>query len=184
MPESDDNLNIERIESLITQGKTQKAQELLNSDASISPAHRHYLRAKIFLKQDWYLSGKLELEEAVKLEPDNPRYRAALDYVVSFIGNPQVNPESLGNFAPKPLYKKVLRICLICGGFCGGCAATVFVCSVCYSVWYDTPCPCCGSGGGCCGRPTCGECCLGGPTCCNNCAERCGGAACARKCCG
>lgn len=83
------------IEQLCKEGKYDEAQKRLDEN----PAHTaewHYLQSIVFYKREWHSEAKKQLELAVQLEPDNPKYRNSLDKLTLIMGNPATNPSMLG----------------------------------------------------------------------------------------
>ena len=83
------------IENFIRVGKYDLAQQKLDqTDERI--AEWHYLQSIIFYKREWHNESKVQLNMAVNLDPYNQKYRAALQKLEMVMGNPQINPETLG----------------------------------------------------------------------------------------
>jgi len=83
------------IENFIRVGKYDLAQQKLDQTDERT-AEWHYLQSIIFYKREWHNEAKTQLNLAVNLEPYNQKYRASLQKLEMVMGNPQINPETLG----------------------------------------------------------------------------------------
>ena len=83
------------IDELIRQGNYDEAQARLDA-ISLRPAPWHYYQAIIFYKREWMADCRKHLEVAVHLDPANVKYKTALDKLNMVIGNPNVDPRTIG----------------------------------------------------------------------------------------
>lgn len=83
------------VEKYVKDGLYDEAQEVLNSIAEKN-GEWHYYQALVYYKRDWLDDSYTHLKEAVKCDPDNVKYKSALDKMKLVIGNPQVKPSQLG----------------------------------------------------------------------------------------
>ena len=67
-----------RAEKLIAEDKLDEAQEILNSITEKS-GEWHYVQAQLYIKKNWTNEARKQLKRAVKAEPDNEKYKDALD---------------------------------------------------------------------------------------------------------
>ena len=67
-----------RAEKLISEDKLDEAQEFLNGITEKS-GEWHYVQAQLYIKKNWTNEARKELKRAVKAEPDNEKYKDALD---------------------------------------------------------------------------------------------------------
>jgi len=65
------------IEALIRNGQYEDAQGKLDA-VSVRDAEWNYLQAMVFYYKGWFFESRKQLELAIKIEPDNPKYRDAL----------------------------------------------------------------------------------------------------------
>lgn len=84
------------IDALVKQGKYDEAQAALDAITDRT-AEWHYFQALVFYKRDWLTESKKQLEMAVSMEPNNAKYKTALDKMNMVIGNPNANAQNLGN---------------------------------------------------------------------------------------
>ena len=109
------------IDEIIKQGKYDEAQSLLDSYTERS-AEWHYLQAIVFYKRDWLTESRKQLKMAVDMEPENEKYKTALEKMELVIGNPRVNASTLGQGAPiDPAEAQMTGNCL--SSCCMSCCA-------------------------------------------------------------
>ncbi len=85
----------DEIERLIKAGQVNDAQDKLDNLA-VRDATWHYYQSIIFYRKKWYLDSKKQLEMAVSQDPDNKRYRDALERLNRLLNGelpPQGGPE-------------------------------------------------------------------------------------------
>ena len=83
--------NLSEIEDLIKNKKYEEAQTALD-DIEMRDAQWHYLQAGIYHKRGWNVESKKQLEIAVTLDPDNAKYKTALDNMNKLLSqNPKAN---------------------------------------------------------------------------------------------
>ncbi|MBR2324244.1 MAG: hypothetical protein IKA39_05060 [Clostridia bacterium] len=73
-----DDFIYEKIEKLVKEGALNEAQVLLD-DIMTRNGKWHYYQAMIFYKKDWFTDSKKQLLMALDEEPDNQRYKTALE---------------------------------------------------------------------------------------------------------
>lgn len=73
-----DDSQFKKIENLIKTGDLQEAQHILDS-FNERGAEWHYLQSVIFFKKNWINESKKQLEISIQLEPNNVKYKNALD---------------------------------------------------------------------------------------------------------
>ena len=83
------------IEKLIKDGRFDDAQTVLDSITD-RRGEWHYYQSVIFYQRDWLTECKKQLQDALSFEPNNAKYRAALDRLNQVIGNAQTRPQDLG----------------------------------------------------------------------------------------
>lgn len=90
---TDDN-DYTAIQQLITDGKLDEAQKLL--DARVSrDAEWHYIQSILFYKRNWFLESKKQLELACQMEPENQRYKQSLDKLTKILASHTISPDQL-----------------------------------------------------------------------------------------
>ena len=67
-----------RAEKLISENRLDEAQEILNGITEKS-GEWHYVQAQLYIKKNWTNEARKELKRAVKADPDNEKYKDALD---------------------------------------------------------------------------------------------------------
>ncbi|MDE6441776.1 MAG: hypothetical protein K2L12_03370 [Clostridia bacterium] len=72
-----DEQKLEKAESMIESGLTDQAQNVLN-EVKDDSARKYYLQSRIFAAKGWIKERRKQLEFAIKAEPDNEEYKAAL----------------------------------------------------------------------------------------------------------
>ena len=82
------------IENLIKRGDLRGAQEALDA-VSDRTGQWHFLQSIVYYKQNWFLESKKQLEFALNLEPDNPKYRESYEKLVNIIASNKIRPEDL-----------------------------------------------------------------------------------------
>lgn len=90
------------VDELIKGGKYDEAQAMLDADAERG-AQWHYLQSIIFYKRDWLTESRKQLKMAVELEPENEKYKSALEKLEMVMGSPTVNAQSLGGNQVPPI---------------------------------------------------------------------------------
>ena len=85
----------EAVEKYVKEGLYDDAQEVLNSIKEKN-GEWHYHQALVYYKRDWMDDAYTHLKEAVKCEPDNAKFKSALDKMKLVIGNPETRPSQLG----------------------------------------------------------------------------------------
>lgn len=84
------------VEALIKEHDYDGAQHRLDA---ITPrdGEWHYYQALIYYKREWMVDCKTHLQEAVRLDPNNEKYRSTLAKLIQKMGNPETPPEQLGD---------------------------------------------------------------------------------------
>ena len=88
-----------KVEVLIKDGKYDDAQAALDAVASRN-GYWHYLQSIIFYKREWMQESYKQLQLAVELEPDNQKYKDALERLEKVMANPRTDPQNLGTPPP------------------------------------------------------------------------------------
>lgn len=57
----------------------------------------HYYQALVYYKREWINDSYTHLKEAVRLSPDNQKYKDSLNKMTQVLGNSQTPPSQLGN---------------------------------------------------------------------------------------
>lgn len=85
-----------QIDNLIKSGKYDDAQAALDGITDRS-AEWHYFQSIVFYKRDWLTESRKQLEQAVEMDPNNTKYKTALEKLKMVMGSPDVNPQTMGN---------------------------------------------------------------------------------------
>lgn len=120
------------IEQLVKEKKYDDAQERLDA-MGYRDAEWHYYQALIFYKREWMNDSYTHLKEAVRLAPDNTKYKDTLDKMVQQMANSKTPPENLGNPNNQGMQGSV-------GGNCLSNCCTALCCMECLTM----PFRCCG----------------------------------------
>lgn len=83
------------VDKLIKEQKYDEAQAVLDS-MTVREGEWHYFQSIIYYKREWLTECKKQLEAAVACDPDNTKYKTALEKLNMVIGNANVDPRSLG----------------------------------------------------------------------------------------
>lgn len=83
------------VNSLIKDGKYDEAQSILDAIHDRG-GEWHYYQSIVYYKRDWLTESKVQLEEAIKCDPDNEKYKKALEKMKQVIGNQSAKAENLG----------------------------------------------------------------------------------------
>lgn len=84
----------DQIKELIRKGDYEAAQNLLD-DTSTRDAEWHYIQSTVFFKKSWFLEAKKQLEFAVNMEPNNDKYKEALDRLNKYLASNTISPDQL-----------------------------------------------------------------------------------------
>ena len=115
----------ERVSLLIKENKINEAQALLD-DCNERLAEWHYLQAVVFYKKNWTNESKKQLEIALQMDPDNVKYRTALEKLkakTDFNGNPnyqtqnpysQPNPNAQPDYSDRQMGGNACSECISC----------------------------------------------------------------------
>lgn len=102
------------IDDLIKKGSYDDAQARLDAITDRT-AQWHYLQSIIYYKREWLTDSRSQLAEAVRMDPQNSTYKAALDKLDMVIGNPQSDPRTVVMDGQPPLQQQPDN-----GQMCGG----------------------------------------------------------------
>lgn len=80
------------VEELIKRGDYSEAQSALDSITDRS-AEWHYYQAQIYYKREWLSESRKHLKIAVDMDPQNTKYKNALDKLELKMGNAEVPPQ-------------------------------------------------------------------------------------------
>ncbi len=93
--ETENGTDYEYVDRLIKDGKYDAAQSILDG-ISVREGEWHYYQSIIYYKREWLSECKKQLEAAVACDPDNYKYRSALDKLNLVIGNANADPNRMG----------------------------------------------------------------------------------------
>ena len=121
------------IARLIEVGNYNAAQTMLD-DITYHTAEWHYTQAMLYYIRDWILESKTQLEMALSKEPFNHKYLTALERLRFILGNPNTNPQDLGNHqidSQQPFGRRsgAARLCGPCAQCCALNACMMCMCS-------------------------------------------------------
>ena len=83
------------VEALIRKGDYAEAQRVLDSIA-VRTAEWHYLQSIIYYKREWLTESRNQLQMAIQMDSNNMKYHEALNRLNGVMGNPHINPQSVG----------------------------------------------------------------------------------------
>lgn len=83
------------IDDLIKKSQYDEAQSRLDSIADRN-AEWHYLQSIIYYKREWISDSRKQLVMATNLEPNNAKYKTALEKLDMVMGNPNQDPRTIG----------------------------------------------------------------------------------------
>ncbi|MCL2556650.1 MAG: hypothetical protein FWE03_06540 [Firmicutes bacterium] len=83
------------VEALIKSGRFTEAQSELDS-ITIRDAEWHYYQAIVYYKREWLTESRNHLNIAISLDPNNTKYQEAAARLNNVMGNPNINPQSVG----------------------------------------------------------------------------------------
>ncbi len=84
------------VEQLVKQGKYDEAQARLDA-INEHDGEWHYYQALVFYKREWLNDCYAHLKEAVRLSPQNTKYKESLAKMSQVLGNAQTPPSQLGD---------------------------------------------------------------------------------------
>lgn len=84
------------IDELIKLENYDEAQRLLDG-ISNRAGEWHFLQSIVFYKREWLTESRKQLVMALEFEPRNEKYRTALEKLDMVMGNPNADPNTLGN---------------------------------------------------------------------------------------
>ncbi|MBE5730543.1 MAG: hypothetical protein E7350_01150 [Clostridiales bacterium] len=83
------------VEEMVKANRYDDAQARLDA-VSNRDGEWHYYQALVYYKREWLNDSLTHLEEAVRLSPDNVKYRDSLAKMKQVLGNSRIPPEDLG----------------------------------------------------------------------------------------
>jgi len=83
------------VDALLKAGKFTEAQQELDS-ITIRDAEWHYYQAIVYYKREWLTESRNHLNIAISMDPNNQKYQEAAGRLNNVMGNPNVNPQSVG----------------------------------------------------------------------------------------
>ena len=83
------------VDKLIKEQKYDEAQAVLDS-MTVREGEWHYFQSIIYYKREWLSECKKQLEAAIACDPNNFKYKTALEKLNMVIGNANVDPRTLG----------------------------------------------------------------------------------------
>ena len=116
------------IDDLIKKGEYNEAQNKLD-EITDRNAQWHYLQSIIYYKREWMNDSRIQLAEAVKMDPTNEKYRSALEKLDLVIGNPQVDPRTIGANGEQPTRQQDNG--QVCGGNTLSDCCLAYLCTDC-----------------------------------------------------
>lgn len=84
------------VDKLIKEQKYDEAQAELDA-MTVREGEWHYFQSIVYYKREWLTESKKQLEAAVECDPDNQKYKTALEKLNIVIGNAQTDPRTLGS---------------------------------------------------------------------------------------
>ncbi len=82
--------SFEKVEELLRSGDIQEAQRVLDS-FNERTAYWHYLQSVVFYRKNWINESKKQLEIAMRLEPDNEKYKTAYKKLTDKVNSDAAN---------------------------------------------------------------------------------------------
>lgn len=73
------------IDNMIKEGKINEAQDALDSIEDRSDGRWHFLQSIIYYKREWYNDSKTQLQLALNLDPDNTKYKNAMQNLSEYM---------------------------------------------------------------------------------------------------
>ena len=89
-----DDTDYSAIQQLITDGKLDEAQKLLDERTN-RDAEWHYIQSILFYKRNWFLESKSQLELACQMDPGNVRYKQSLEKLTKILASNTISPDDL-----------------------------------------------------------------------------------------
>lgn len=84
----------ERIEALIKEKKYDDAQDALDS-VTERTAKWHYYQSQVYYYREWLTESRKQLSLAVELDPQNEKYKLALEKLDTVMGNGKTDPKKV-----------------------------------------------------------------------------------------
>ncbi|MDD4291222.1 MAG: hypothetical protein PHX51_03150 [Clostridia bacterium] len=82
----------DEIRDLLTENRINEAQKILD-DIDDRNAEWHYLQSVLYYKKSWYVEARKQLEFALKLDPDNAKYKQQLNDLNKIISKKEVKAD-------------------------------------------------------------------------------------------
>lgn len=114
------------VEQMVKAKRYDDAQARLDS-ISNRDGEWHYYQALVYYKREWLNDSLTHLEEAVRLSPDNVKYRDSLAKMKQVLGSSHVPPEDLGA-------RRGTNGTVYAGGNCLNDCCTALCCAECLSM--------------------------------------------------
>ena len=133
------------IEQDIKKGDLQSAQQKLDSFDE-RDSEWHYYQSVVFYKKNWVNECKTQLEIAIRMNPNEPKYKTALDKIqikINGQNNSQYNPEwdKSGN-AYKTPNQEGEPIQQMGGDGCCQWCCEMAICNAMFNIGINCCCPC------------------------------------------
>ncbi|MBR2970547.1 MAG: hypothetical protein IKC48_01980 [Clostridia bacterium] len=114
------------VEQMVKASRYDDAQARLDS-ISNRDGEWHYYQALVYYKREWLNDSLTHLEEAVRLSPNNEKYRDSLAKMKQVLGSSQTPPEDLGA-------RQGVNGSTYVGGNCLNNCCTALCCAECLSM--------------------------------------------------
>lgn len=100
----DTGVSFEKVEELLKNGDIHEAQRVLDA-FNERGAYWHYLQSVIFYRKNWVNESKKQLEIAMRLEPDNEKYKTAYKKLTEKTTVENLNYAGTGNGEDSGVYR-------------------------------------------------------------------------------
>ena len=118
------NLDYDGISKLIQQNRLDEAQKQLDA-VTEHTGDWHYLQSIIFYKKNWFFESKKQLELALQLEPNNPKFKESYRRLEAMTGS------AYNGDAGKTVYMGPARRNSICGNTPEDCCCNLLLADCC-----------------------------------------------------
>lgn len=112
--------SFEKVEELLRSGDIQEAQRVLDG-FNERGAYWHYLQSVVFYRKNWINESKKQLEIAMRLEPDNEKYRTAYKKLNDKVNSDAANDPSRQQGAYRAQTMDTYQDDQMGGSFCSSC---------------------------------------------------------------
>lgn len=116
------------VESLLEKNDLAGAQEALDSIKERN-AEWHYYQARIYYNREWLTESRKHLKIAVDMEPNNQKYKNALNKLEYKMGADNVPPQDFGNMNTQQMQENSF------GNMLSNCCAAYCCMECCYSLF-------------------------------------------------